>query len=86
MDSIVLFREADPGYAGGTVGARRERRFRLLRGGVPEVLRIVIEPWIVEYARDGPTTNRQRIVRVANRGRILRQYLVASAVCDYSAG
>src|ERR1017187_1526045 len=69
----------------GSVRARRQYGFRLFRVRVPEVLRVIIEPRIVQNARDGPLTNRQRIVRVANGGRILRQFLVAGAVGGYSA-
>src|ERR1039458_5154976 len=85
MDPIMFFREADPRCAGWTVGARREYCFRLFRVRVPEVLRVIIEPRIVQNARDGPMTNRQRIVHAANRGGILHQFLVASAVRDYRA-
>ena len=85
MDSIMFFREADPRCAGGTVRARREHRFGLFRVRVPEVLRGIVEPRIVHNARDGPMTNRQRIVHAAYRGRILRQLLVASALGDYRA-
>jgi hypothetical protein len=56
MDSIMFFRDADPRRAGGTVRARRQYRFRLFRVRAPEVLWIVVEPWIVQNARDGRGT------------------------------
>src|ERR1035438_694980 len=45
----------------------------------------LVEPRIMDHARDSPVTNRQRIVRAADRGGILRQFLAAGAVRDYRA-
>jgi hypothetical protein len=83
MDSIMFPGEADPYGAGGVSRAGREYRCRLLRVRVPEEFRVIVEPRIVHDARDGPISNRQRIVRAADGGRLLHQFLVVRAVGDY---
>src|ERR1035438_6506356 len=85
MDSIMFFRDADPRCACGVSGAGREYGCRFLRVGVPKEVWVIVEPRIMDHTRDGPVTNRQRIVRAADRGGILRQFLAAGAVRDYSA-
>src|SRR4030095_14642042 len=75
VDAVMFLRQVDPHDAHGIVRARRDLRLRMLRGGIPEQLRVVVEYRVLRDSLDLPRTQRERIVFAAYRGGKVRKGL-----------
>ena len=65
VDAVVLLAQVDPDYTNGVIRAGSYLRLRVLRAGILEQGRVVVERRILYHSLDFPCSDRKRIMLAA---------------------